>query len=175
MNIPNLLTVARIIFVPGIIFSLVSNNFQIAFILFIAATVTDGLDGFIAKRFNLTTQLGAYLDPIADKLLVGATSVALALLDFFPVWLTVLIISRDLIIVLGIGLLTCSQKNLIIRPHIDGKITTLAQLTAIGFFLGKDVFGFPDFLSFQITTVAALLTTFSGARYMIAGWRIIKG
>jgi cardiolipin synthase len=174
MNIPNLLTLTRILLIPGIVICLINHNLKVAFVLFIAAAITDALDGLIAKLFNQATQVGAFIDPIADKLLIGATCLTLAIQGLFPVWLTILIISRDFIILLGIGVMTYSQKTFIIRPHIDSKITTLAQLALLCFILGKDILALPDFLGFHLITITALLTVFSGIRYIIAGLRIVE-
>ena len=174
MNIPNLLTLARILLLPGIVIYRANKNFQAAFIIFIVAAFTDVLDGMVAKLFNQTTQLGFILDPIADKLLIGTSSLTLAILNVFPVWLAVMVISRDVIIILGIGILTYSQKDFAIRPHIDSKITTFLQPSTICFFLGKDIFSFPGFLGFYLTTATGLFTIFSGIRYIIAGFQVIE-
>ena len=174
MNIPNLLTVARVLLVPGMVICLVNNNFQAAFIIFVVAGATDGLDGMVAKLFNQATELGAFIDPVADKLLIDTASLTLAIQGVFPVWLAVLIVSRDLIILLGMGVLMHTGKDFVIRPHLDSKITTVAQLATIAFFLGEEIFHLPSLWGEYLIMATALCTVFSGIRYIIVGLRIIE-
>src|SRR5690348_926103 len=102
MTLPNLITLARICLVPIIIGCVISGAWPAAFWLFLAAGLSDGLDGFIAKRFNQRSELGAILDPLADKALLVSLTIALALSAALPAWLAILIVFRDIMIIAGI-------------------------------------------------------------------------
>ncbi|HUT44622.1 MAG TPA: CDP-alcohol phosphatidyltransferase family protein, partial [Desulfobacterales bacterium] len=106
MNIPNLLTLFRIILVPVTVIFLIKGDFSKALIVFVVACITDGLDGFFARILKQKTILGSYLDPLADKALIASSFITLSVLGVIPSWLTVIIISRDFIILLGISVLS---------------------------------------------------------------------
>ena len=104
LNLPNLITLARIIMVPVVVWAIASRQMQIAFLLFLAAGVSDAVDGFIAKRFNMASELGAHLDPLADKTLIVSIYVALGITEAIPRWIVILVVSRDILIVGGVML-----------------------------------------------------------------------
>ena len=104
LNLPNLITIARILLVPVVVWAIASGEMQIAFLLFLAAGVSDAVDGFLAKRFGMATELGAYLDPLADKALIVSIYVALGITEAIPRWLVILVVSRDILIVGGVML-----------------------------------------------------------------------
>ena len=99
LSIPNLITLGRILLVPVVVWAISSGAMWIAFVLFLAAGVSDAVDGFLAKRFGMTTELGAYLDPLADKALIVSIYVALGISKVLPGWLVILVVSRDIMIV----------------------------------------------------------------------------
>ncbi|MGH6925977.1 MAG: CDP-alcohol phosphatidyltransferase family protein, partial [Propylenella sp.] len=99
MTIPNFITIARLIGVPLIVWLMIADRFVEATALFVVAGISDAVDGFIAKRFGAASQLGAYLDPIADKALLVSIYVTLGLADHLPVWLVIAVVSRDILIV----------------------------------------------------------------------------
>jgi cardiolipin synthase len=132
MTIPNLITIARLILVPLVIASIGSGNWQIAFVLFAVAGISDGVDGFIARRFNMRSELGAYLDPLADKALLVSIYVALAVFNVLPGWLAILVVSRDLMIVSAIMLSWLMDRRLEIRLLTVSKMNTAAQITFAG-------------------------------------------
>ncbi len=99
MNIPNLITLARIILVPVIVWAIASNQMEIAFAVFVIAGISDAVDGFLAKRFNMASELGALLDPLADKALLVSIYVALGIWGAVPRWIVILVVSRDIMIV----------------------------------------------------------------------------
>ena len=101
INIPNIITLIRILIVPIVIIFLLKEKLFYGLIAFIIAGVSDGLDGFIARAFNKKTKIGAYLDPVADKLLIISSFVGLAVLKIIPSWLTVIVLTRDFLIVIG--------------------------------------------------------------------------
>src|ERR1700742_61705 len=99
LNIPNSITLGRIVLVPLVVWAIASSQMTVAFILFAIAGISDAVDGFLAKRFGMTTQLGALLDPIADKTLLVSIYVSLGIVDAIPRWLVILVVSRDIMIV----------------------------------------------------------------------------
>ena len=99
LSIPNLITLARILLVPVLVWAITSGEMRIAFLLFLAAGLSDAVDGFLAKRFGMATALGAYLDPLADKAMIVSIYVALGIADAIPLWLVILVVSRDIMIV----------------------------------------------------------------------------
>ena len=146
LSIPNVITLARIILVPVIFWLLVSGNTQLAFIAFVCAGVSDFVDGQIAKRFGLQTELGAYLDPLADKLLIVSIYVALGVAAKLPSWLVIAVVSRDILIVLAVLLAWVVGNPLAMRPRTVSKVNTMSQLVLAavvladeGFRLGLDL------------------------------------
>ncbi len=98
LSIPNLITLARILLVPVLVWAIASDQIRIAFGLFLAAGLSDAIDGFLAKRFGMATVLGAYLDPLADKAMLVSIYVMLAVAGTLPLWLVIAVVSRDLMI-----------------------------------------------------------------------------
>lgn len=176
MNVPNLLTLLRILLVPVIVIFLIKGAFLKALLLFAVACITDGLDGFLARVLNQKTVLGSYLDPLADKALIVTSYVTLSVLHVIPSWLAVIVISRDLIILLGISVLTIMSISFEIRPSLAGKVTTLIQFLTVCFVLVfKEL---PDYGNLAVMTtmywVTALLTIASGFNYIVRGSRLIN-
>ena len=166
MNIPNLLTLFRILLVPIFVILLIYGQTFYAFLTFIVAGVTDALDGFIARVFNQKTVLGAYLDPIADKLLLVTSYIVLAIIDIIPPWLAVLVISRDIFILIGVAVLFINHKSIEIRPTLLGKVSTFMQLTTvvIALSVAQPLLALQPFLIGSIY-LAAALTLLSGFHY----------
>ena len=129
--IPNLLTLIRIGLVPWLVVLLQQQEFGWALFVFITAGVTDGLDGYIAKRFNAQTVLGAILDPIADKALLVSTYIMLAVMQLIPFWLVVVVVFRDLVIVGGYLLMLMLYDKVNIAPLIVSKVNTFLQISYI--------------------------------------------
>jgi cardiolipin synthase len=92
LSIPNLITLARIILVPVVVWAIASGQLRLAFLLFLTAAISDGVDGFLAKRFGMKTELGAYLDPLADKVLIDAIYVTLGITAVIPLWIVILVV-----------------------------------------------------------------------------------
>ncbi|BBF66650.1 Putative CDP-diacylglycerol--glycerol-3-phosphate 3-phosphatidyl-transferase 2 [Acidithiobacillus ferridurans] len=131
MNLPNLLTLLRLFLVPVIFYALARGFFAVALVIFFAAAVTDALDGWIARHYHLQTRLGAVLDPVADKLLVVTTVITLTWLQRIPLWLTVAVISRDLLIVGGGLLYLLLIGKFTIHPTLLSKWNTALQFVVI--------------------------------------------
>jgi cardiolipin synthase (CMP-forming) len=137
VNLPNLITVARILTVPVVVWAIAANEMLLAFMLFLAAGISDGVDGFLAKRFGMKTELGAHLDPLADKILIVAIYVALGINAAVPGWLVILVVSRDLLIVGAFMLSWFLGRPLEARPLTVSKLNTAAQIIFAGLVLGS--------------------------------------
>jgi cardiolipin synthase len=170
MSLPNLITIARILVVPLTIWLIVTGQYAFAFLAFLAAGVSDGIDGFIAKRFDLRTELGAYLDPLADKLLLVSIYVALGIQDLMPAWLVILVASRDVLIVGAVILSMVLDKPMSMRPSMVSKVNTAGQILLAGCvlaFLGLNIDLGSSLIAGYIAVAA--LTVVSGTLYMM-GW-----
>jgi cardiolipin synthase len=128
LSIPNLITLARILLVPVVVWAIASGAMQAAFLLALAAGLTDAIDGFLAKRFGMATELGAYLDPLADKAMIVSVYVALGIADAIPRWLVILVVSRDIMIVGAVILSWLVDRRVALKPHIVSKLNTVAQI-----------------------------------------------
>jgi cardiolipin synthase len=161
-----MVTVGRLLMVVPVVWLVTAEQLQAAFWLFVAAGISDALDGYIAKNFNAKTELGAYLDPLADKVLVNGIYVALALIGWLPVWLTILVISRDLLIVLGVILIQRRDPVFRAVPLVIGKLNTFCQILLAACALAHGG-GLVDLSEFVMVLIAAvtLTTLLSGAGY----------
>jgi len=172
LNIPNLITLGRVILVPLVFWLLVSGETKAAFFAFVIAGISDGVDGFLAKRFGWTTELGAYLDPLADKLLIVSIFLALGVLGALPSWLVIAVVSRDILIVIAIVLSWLLDQPVRIRPLAVSKANTLAQLMLAATVLADEGFGLglagPRLVLIWLT---AALTVISLAAYLRAWLR----
>jgi cardiolipin synthase len=145
--IPNLITLARLVSVPIITWAIISNEVELAFWLFMAAGVSDGIDGFIAKHLNAETELGKFLDPVADKVLLVATYIALGYTGTLATWLVILVVSRDLIIVGGALLYETVTHSLEMTPITISKVNTVAQIILATYVLGANGLAIHGYLS----------------------------
>ncbi len=143
--------------------------FPAAILIFTIAGISDGLDGFIARCFNQRTELGAYLDPIADKFLLMASFITLGIQQHIPGWVAVIVISRDIVIVMGIAVLTIMDIKFRIRPSMVSKVTTFAQLTTVLLTLIYPQNPSEPIIKYAMFWVTAMLTTASGLHYMMLG------
>lgn len=141
MTIPNLITIGRLILSPLIIVMLTQGRWTGALALFLIAGVSDAVDGFIAKRFNMVSELGAYLDPIADKALLVSIYVTLSVVGVLPAWITILVVSRDVMIVAAVILSWLMGKPVDINPLLVSKLNTVAQIAFAGIVLTAKAFG----------------------------------
>ncbi len=173
MTVPNLITAIRIILAPVFIIYLINDQFLAALIVFLLCAVSDGLDGMVARLMDQKSRLGAYLDPIADKLLLVAAFVTLAIRGALPAWLTVLVFSRDIMILLGILVLFLNRLEFAIKPSTLSKVTTWLQFITIVAALSKAYL--PSLVRFHpfIFYITALLTISSGLHYMYYWFRMM--
>ncbi|MFQ5647278.1 MAG: CDP-diacylglycerol--glycerol-3-phosphate 3-phosphatidyltransferase [bacterium] len=170
LNWPNRLTILRILLVPVFVISLLYRKNTTALGVFCLASVTDGLDGFLARAYNQKTKLGTFLDPLADKLLLSSAYIVMAAVDHLPVWLAVLVMSRDIIILSGLITLYLLNEPLHIAPTVLGKVTTFTQISAVFLVLFQQVAGAEFTLAASGTIfLVALLTVSSGLHYVYIG------
>jgi cardiolipin synthase len=168
--IPNIISVLRLFLAPFIIWLIVSGNMLGAFAVFVLAGVSDALDGFIARRFNLQTELGAYLDPIADKALLMSSYVALGLLNYLPAWLAILVVSRDVLIIGAVMLSWLMSRPIAVRPSKISKLNTVMQIALAVLVLAENGMhlGLSDYVGPLIWVTAA--TTASSAVLYLVTW-----
>jgi cardiolipin synthase len=167
-SLPNLITVGRIILVPVVIWSIASGNMLLAFWLFVAAGVSDAIDGFIAKRFNAQSEFGAYLDPLADKALLMSIYVTLSIEMLLPRWIVIAVVSRDIMIMGAVVLSWLLNKPVAIKPLIVSKLNTAAQIALAAFVLASTGFKFDAGQGIRVLLiVAGGLTFVSAAAYLI--------
>lgn len=162
-----MITIGRILLVPLTIWLIITAQFPAAFLAFIVAGISDAVDGFIAKHFHQTTELGAYLDPLADKLLLVSIYVSLGFLLELPPWLVILVVSRDVLIIGAVLLSWLVHRPVKVQPLLVSKINTTAQIVLAGLVLAALAFGIE--LEGVIVLGAVLvgaLTVVSGAAYM---------
>lgn len=131
MNIPNSLTILRILLIPVYIGLLVYQRFDQALIVLLVAGITDALDGTIARASNQRTRLGAFLDPLADKLLLTSGFITLSTIHLVPSWVTIVVVSRDAMLLLGTAVAQLTEFPIDIAPTFLGKGTTFLQLSYV--------------------------------------------
>jgi cardiolipin synthase len=170
LSIPNLITLARILLVPVVVWAIASNQMLFAFLLFAAAGVSDAVDGFLAKRFGMASELGAYLDPLADKVLIVSIYVSLGIVDALPRWLVILVVSRDLLIVGGVLFSWLLNKPVGVKPHMVSKVNTAAQLLLVGLVLAALGFGFDAGWALTLTMIAIAALTLASVAVYLREW-----
>lgn len=168
-NLANQLTLFRLLLVPLILIAMLYGHHGSALALFLVAAVTDGIDGLVARKLNQKTPLGAYLDPIADKLLLSSSFFVLALIGSVPWWVTILVLGRDVMIVTTIGVVALATNIREFPPSTLGKANTAVQVaTVFGFVLRNAYpFGWLDWATQQMLWLAAAATLASGAHYAV--------
>lgn len=167
MSIPNLITLARILSVPVVVWAIAGGRMQLAFGVFVAAGISDAVDGFLAKRFDMASELGAYLDPLADKALLVSIYVTLGINDDIPHWLVILVVSRDIMIVSAVMLSWLMGRPVKVRPLLVSKLNTLAQIVFASLVLAVLGFRWEIPLAVELMMgVVAILTLLSVGFYL---------
>jgi cardiolipin synthase len=170
LSIPNLITLARILLVPIVVWAITAGEMRIAFILFLAAGISDAVDGFLAKRFGMATDLGAYLDPLADKAMLVSIYVALGIAQAIPRWLVILVVSRDIMIVSAVILSWLVDKPVKLKPLLVSKLNTVAQIALACVVMAALGFRFnADEVIVLLTALVTALTLLSIASY-VGAW-----
>jgi len=166
-DIPNLISILRIFFSIPVVWALLEQRFDVALLLFAVAGVSDGLDGFIAKRYGWQSRLGGLLDPLADKVLLVSSFISLALLGLIPVSLMALVILRDLIIVTGALIYNFRIRELEAKPSLISKFNTLAQIVLVlAVVFDQGLVALPGGLLRGLTGLVYVTTVASGVDYI---------
>ena len=160
----------RILLVPVVVWAIAAGQMRFAFLLFMAAAISDAVDGFLAKRFGMTTELGAYLDPLADKALIVSIYIALGVTEMIPRWLVILVVSRDIMIIGAVMLSWLVAKPVKVKPLMVSKLNTAAQITFACVVLAS--LGFDLQLDLLITVLMAAVTvlTLLSVAFYVAEW-----
>ena len=174
VTIPNLITLARILLTPLFIICLIQGRYERALLVFVLAGLSDLADGLIARVWQQKSKLGSYLDPLADKLLLGASFVTLSIYHQIPSWLTVTVLSRDVALTLGVLLLRLSDYHLMIRPSLAAKWTTAVQLATVLLVLLARLWPLPMELLRVFFWLTAALTAVSGIHYVYRGLKMVS-
>ncbi len=168
-DIPNLITGLRILLVAPFLWLLLKQHYDAALLLFTLASLSDALDGFLAKHYGWTSELGGLLDPIADKVLLIGAILTLGWLNALPLWLVALVIARDVVIVMGAALYHLRIERFHAAPLLISKLNTLLQLVLVGaVILHYGILALPAWLLAGSIYLTALTTIWSGAVYV---WR----
>jgi cardiolipin synthase (CMP-forming) len=170
LSIPNLITLGRIILVPIVVWAIISGEMVLAFSLFLLAGISDGVDGFLAKRFRMASELGAYLDPLADKALLVSIYVALGIARALPISLVILVVSRDIMIISGFMLSWLVGKPMAVRPHPVSKLNTVAQILLAALVLAERALGFDAGVLLTVGIVLVAILTLLSIAFYLAEW-----
>jgi cardiolipin synthase len=175
-GVPNLLTMARLLLAPFIFAAIVNGRHTLALALFACAALTDGLDGLLARRFGQITHVGAYLDPIADKVLLSGVYLSLAVAGSVPWWFVMVIFGRDLFLLAssGIALLFTGYRQF--RPSVWGKASTLVQIACALAWMAQNAVNSPAVhaLAAGLIWPTAALTVWSALHYSWRGFRVVR-
>lgn len=170
MTLPNLITIGRLILVPLVILMIVNQRWQAAFAIFVIAGISDAIDGILARRFGMASELGGYLDPIADKALIVSIYITLAMVGAIPAWLVILVVSRDLMIVSAVILSWVMGKPLVMAPFLVSKLNTAAQIIFAALVLGSSAFGIDPGPAREVIELAVAVLTLGSMAAYLAFW-----
>ncbi len=176
MSLPNIITIIRLLMVPMVVYLIVTGEFLWAFWLFVIAGISDGVDGFIAKKFKAETELGAYLDPVADKALLVSIYLSLGTLGEMPLWLVIMVASRDAFILLAVILSWMLSHPVTIHPLMISKANTTGQIVLAAVVLANLGFELQiDEIRNALFFIVAALTVLSAAAYLVEWVRHMGG
>ena len=169
-----MMTLTRVLLIPVFVILIMNKFFGWAIVTFAVAGITDGIDGLIARVTHQRTELGAYLDPIADKFLLIAAFITLAIIEILPSWLAVIVITRDVLIFLGFLVMLLTNYHPKIHPSLLSKVTTVFQISTVLLVLMSGYYHIFNQLSTIAIYGTALFTILSGAHYIYVGTRILN-
>ncbi|MGB5086914.1 MAG: CDP-alcohol phosphatidyltransferase family protein [Methylocystis silviterrae] len=166
-SLPNFITIGRLVLTPAAIILIVERQWIAAFLLFAVAGLSDALDGWLARTYHLQSELGAILDPIADKALIVSMYVTLAIVDALPAWLAIMVVFRDVMITGAVSLSWLMGRPMKVHPHFSSKATTAAQLVFAGVVLAVQAYGLHiPLLNVTLIALVAALTVASACVYL---------
>ena len=168
LNIPNMITLGRLLAVPVTVWLILNDFIFAAFWLFVAAGISDAIDGFLAKRWNQITEFGAYLDPLADKALLASVFITLGVQGHLESWLVILVVFRDVMIVGAVVLFQTMVRSLEMDPLFISKVNTLAQIILAALVLGAEGYNVDMGLFMEMMIgIVAVTTMASGLSYLV--------
>ena len=173
LNLPNLLSIVRVVFLIPFIYFLQQESYGWAFVILVLAGFTDAVDGAMARLLHQRTVFGAYLDPAADKILMTCSYIALSSFGLLPWWLTLLVIGRDVVIVLGVIFLRLLSRPVEARPSAASKVTTCLQIATIAAPLFSLSLYPSSWLTGGLTVATAVGTVISGMQYIGRGVQVL--
>jgi cardiolipin synthase len=173
-QLPNLITIARLALTPVFVLLVNDEDYALALLVFGVAGVSDGIDGFIAKRFHFESRLGAILDPAADKILLVSAYVMLTVLGHLPLWLVIVVVFRDLLIVGGYLVYTSMYGPVHMRPSVLSKFNTLMQITLVVVVLLAQAIGAAYDTVIRLLAYAVLATTVASGAHYLWTWGVMK-
>jgi len=175
VNLPNIISLGRLLSVPAIVWLVLIGEMRGAFAVFVAAGLSDAVDGFVAKRFDARTEIGRYLDPLADKTLLVAVYITLGTQGYLPAWLVILVASRDFLIVGGALLSFTLSVGIRVKPLLISKANTAAQIALAALVLGELALGgTADGYSRWLIYLVGATTGLSGASYLVQWGRTLS-
>ena len=174
LTIPNVITLIRILLTPIFIIFLIQGHYRRALMVFILAGVSDLADGLIARVWHQRSRLGSYLDPLADKVLMAASFVTLSSYRQIPPWLTVVVLSRDVTLGLGVLIFRLADIPIIVRPSLAGKWTTTLQVTTVGLVLLNKLWPISPLVLVGFFWFTGVLTAISGIQYLYGGIQMMN-
>jgi cardiolipin synthase (CMP-forming) len=167
--LPNAISTLRIVLIAPILYYVVRDRHDLALVLFFIAGFSDGLDGYLAKRFDWHTRLGALLDPVADKLLVAGSFITLAATGLMPLWLAIVVVFRDVVIVGGATAYHFLIKPVEGEPSTVSKINTVLEMFFVLFLLSRAAHGWPDDITIVVLGSGVFVTVIiSGLDYVLS-------
>jgi cardiolipin synthase len=170
LTFPNLITLGRILSVPVVVWAIAAGEMRIAFLLFLLAGISDAVDGYLAKRFDMTSELGRYLDPLADKVLIVSIYVALGIAEAIPRWLVILVVSRDIMIIGAVMLSWLVGQPIEVKPLLVSKLNTVAQILFAGLVLASLGFQFEAEAAKLVAMAAVAGLTLLSVAFYVAEW-----
>ncbi len=166
-SLPNLISLGRLVLAPAIVSLIIAERWKEACVVFIIAGVSDAVDGWLAKTFELRTELGAYLDPLADKALIVSIYVTLAVVSVLPATIAIIVVARDVMIIGAFMISGFMRRPVKVKPLMISKLNTAAQISFAAMVLVAKAFQFPAAAWFQIMLYSvAALTIASTAAYL---------
>jgi cardiolipin synthase len=174
LTIPNVITLIRIILTPLFIIFLIQGRYHKAMAVFLLAGLSDLADGLIARAWHQKSRLGSYLDPLADKILMAASFVTLSIYREIPSWLTVVVLSRDVTLALGVLVFRLADIPMVVKPSLAGKWTTTFQVTTVFLVLLGKLWHMPPLVLVGVFWITGILTTISGLHYLYGGIRMMN-
>lgn len=174
LNLPNLLSLLRIFLVAPFLIAVIYDRHLLALLIFIAAGISDFLDGYLARRLDQKSILGTFLDPLGDKLLGTVAFIALSVQGLLPAWLAVIAVAKDIYVALGAGILHYSGNLTVAVPSFWGKFATLLQIVTIGLVLLGAFLSISAPLLETLFIVTALVTSIACVHYIWCGTKVFK-